>query len=161
MTILVKIAILICFVRNNVELNIKWNMTENNDIFNMLSYPILILVRDWYPHLEIFRPLMFSLSFSVTKVQLLSFTRYLNSRWLTYGRKPWDDRLVPHMTYDLHLAHIFHQCFSIIAHQLFGHSDFYKLKNCRLDNGDNDRSKSNIIFYLMHSFRNSSAIIQV
>lgn len=40
-TILVKIAILKCFVRNNVELNIKWNMTKNNDMFNALSYPIL------------------------------------------------------------------------------------------------------------------------
>ena len=43
-TILVKTAILICFVRNNVELNIKWNMTENNDMFNTLAYPILIVV---------------------------------------------------------------------------------------------------------------------
>jgi hypothetical protein len=43
--ILVKIAILICFVRNNVELNTKWNMTENSDMFIKLAYPILILVR--------------------------------------------------------------------------------------------------------------------
>lgn len=56
-TILVKIAILKCFVRNNVELNIKWNMTKNNDMFNALSYPILILVRDQYAHLKAFRPL--------------------------------------------------------------------------------------------------------
>jgi hypothetical protein len=56
-TILVKIAILKCFVRNNVELNIKWNMTKNNDMFNALSYPIFILVRDQYAHLKAFRPL--------------------------------------------------------------------------------------------------------
>jgi hypothetical protein len=56
-TILGKIAILKCFVRNNVELNIKWNMTKNDDMFNALSYPILILVRDQYAHLKAFRPL--------------------------------------------------------------------------------------------------------
>ena len=36
--ILAKRAILICFVLNNVELNIKWNMTENNDMFNTVRY---------------------------------------------------------------------------------------------------------------------------
>jgi hypothetical protein len=56
-TILVKIAILKCFVRNNVELNIKWNMTKNNDMFNALSYPILILVRYQNAHLKAIRPL--------------------------------------------------------------------------------------------------------
>ena len=55
--ILVKIAILKYFVQNNVELNIKWNMTKNNDMFNALSYPILILVRHQYAHLKAFRPL--------------------------------------------------------------------------------------------------------
>ena len=102
MTILVKTAILISFVRNNVKLNIKWNMTENNDMFNTLAYPILILVRYWYTHLKTFRPLLLWVSFSISKTQLLSFTTYHNPRSLTHGSIPWDDRLIPHMTYDHH-----------------------------------------------------------
>jgi hypothetical protein len=41
-TILVKTAILIRFVRNNVVLNIKWNMRENSEAFITCVYPILI-----------------------------------------------------------------------------------------------------------------------
>lgn len=51
-TKLVKTAILIYFVQNNVKLNIKWNMTEDNDMFNTLAYPILILGRFWHTHLK-------------------------------------------------------------------------------------------------------------
>jgi hypothetical protein len=46
-------------------LNIKWNMTENNDMCNTLAYPKLILVRYWYTHLKAFRKLTLSVFFGL------------------------------------------------------------------------------------------------
>jgi hypothetical protein len=136
--ILVKIAILICFVRNNVELNIKWNMTENSamviTLCNTYSGPLLIYTPKCFQTIDALNVIL-GLQNKVAFIYRIPHTIIPDHAHI---RKSWEDTLLSRITYDHHLwAHIFSsnvsQLWRIIFLVYLFFTFFY---NCRSDNVD-------------------------